>query len=237
MPATALPANPGAVDASPFCPVGEYEQTAAGTGGASPTPVRHIGMASPADWGDPGAGTVSVSAAGLTPICHLSGWRVCVIGRSDFRQVHVIGAVGASYQANLPADQAVLFATEVAALDGEQFVYVAHPPICEVVDPDTGRFMGRRFSCVGFVLWCYRQVGIELLAPFDSPAYPRFDLGHLTRVWPELRNLAGRPGFLTQIGLNPADAPWPVVVPGYVFHALNGGSLPFQPTSPAQTDF
>lgn len=235
MPAHSLPPHPGAILASPFCVVGQYELKTIGLPGSTAAPVRHVGLVSPGDRLDPGAGTVSISTSVPIPVDHLKALPSCQVARDDSIPVHVIGAIG-PYGANLTSEQAKDLEIEAAKLDGEHLVYFAHPPIERVKDPTTGR-VSTRISCVGFVLSCYRNIGVELLAPLDAPAYPTFSLTDLLRFWPELAPLATRPPRLARIGLNLQTEPWPVVMPGYLFHALASGVRFFQPTSPTQADF
>ncbi|NUP12099.1 MAG: hypothetical protein HOW73_39135 [Polyangiaceae bacterium] len=77
-------------------------------------------------------------------------------------------------------------------------------------------------SCVGFVLLAYRDV-IQLIDDSNLPPIP---LNRILEIWPinvQLLQLAGLRG----------QGPWPVHLPGYVFHAMGRErkDLPYRPRS------
>jgi hypothetical protein len=72
----------------------------------------------------------------------------------------------------------------------------------------------RRFSCSGFVYECYRELDIRLV---DLERVPRIELTKLEFAYPALE---GRPKLREEAGLS-GDGPWPVLLPGYLFHSLS----------------
>lgn len=73
-----------------------------------------------------------------------------------------------------------------------------------------------RFSCAGFVLKAYEYAGIFLVAVDDS-GFPRISLERLGQIYPDLRRLKQR--TRQELGLS-GDGPWPVLLPGHLFHSL-----------------
>ena len=105
-------------------------------------------------------------------------------------------------------------ATPGAGLRDRFREYVIKPPIDPPPDAVTGRDRSRRFSCVGFVLFCYHQVGITLV-DWEGERLPLVDRTLLEQSY-------GRPlpnWQLKRCGLE-GDGPWPVVLAGYLFHSL-----------------
>lgn len=72
----------------------------------------------------------------------------------------------------------------------------------------------RRFSCVGYVIEAYREAGIEILKR-DTP--PKVELSTLKIPYPILEKMKRK--TKERFGLK-GDGPWPVLLPGYVFHSL-----------------
>lgn len=85
-----------------------------------------------------------------------------------------------------------------------------------------------RFSCAGFVFEAYRAARITLL---DLPSMPNVSLDTLRTAYPDIPLDRGR--FRDHFGLD-GDGPWPVMLPGYLLHALNrdGGSIKSIPHRP-----
>lgn len=103
--------------------------------------------------------------------------------------------------------------------------YCIHPHFQEAVNDAAVR----RYSCVGFVFEAYLEADIELV---DIAVLPEIDVEMLVLAYPDserhLRILAVR-DRLNLAG----DGPWPVLLPGYIFHAMNRDpskcrSTPFQ---------
>ena len=90
-------------------------------------------------------------------------------------------------------------------------------------------------------------MGIDILAPYHSGRFPKANFKQLRRVFPELLTRAGRKPFgklsragrrkLSHIGLAPSERSWPVVLPGYVFHAMDDGNFPYLPKSFAEASY
>jgi hypothetical protein len=101
--------------------------------------------------------------------------------------------------------------------------YVALPAIEERRAGDTGGPLYLRCSCVGLVLYAYRDV-LELLDDTQCPLVP---LEMIRRIWPHI-DLVDR----AELGLG-GQGPWAVALPGYVFHAMNReiSSLPYEPAA------
>jgi len=118
-------------------------------------------------------------------------------------------------------------------LDLRRFVIRPHAKPLE----DNGKAVCMRFSCVGFVIEAYRDAGIILLDTDEAslPSVTRETIGKayplvLRPFWAELNRE-------NEWGLDDSDdGSWPVVLPGYLFHALNrdeaeirGGAYKAQP--------
>ena len=75
-----------------------------------------------------------------------------------------------------------------------------------------------RFSCAGFVFEAYKRARITLL---DLSALPLADMAVIAVGYPQQTHLINR-GLVRagDLGLD-GDGPWPVLLCGYLFHALN----------------
>lgn len=94
--------------------------------------------------------------------------------------------------------------------------YIAVPHFCDgVKDEVTGVPRGSRFSCIGFVIECYRYgTRSDLISTEESdlPQVPRPEIDFIYGEYAEpLRKYIGIGG----------GGPFPIVLPGYFFHALN----------------
>ena len=89
--------------------------------------------------------------------------------------------------------------------------YVAVPAQQERRDSD-GSLAYVRYSCAGFVLSAYRHVGIDLI---DEAELPSRDLAALQEAFA----VGARPRLLRYLGMT-GPGPWPVLMPGYIFHSL-----------------
>jgi hypothetical protein len=97
----------------------------------------------------------------------------------------------------------------------------------EIVQKDeaTGRPIGRKFSCAGFVRCCFAEA-LRIPLVVRDEDLPEVDVAVLKQAWPFVvdpraqRYLGGGPG------------PWRVLLPSYLFHALAGAreALPHRPT-------
>jgi len=102
------------------------------------------------------------------------------------------------------------------------FQYTVHPH-CEEVTESDGTPIYRRFSCVGYVLGAYGEAGVK---PLDTEPenLPEVEEASMKMAYPELyQHLHRRPNArqgLSCVGLD-GTGPWRVVLPGYLFHAMN----------------
>lgn len=95
-------------------------------------------------------------------------------------------------------------------------------PHTQTVRRPNGVMLHRRFSCAGYVLSAYDEAGIPLLAPETHSQFPETSGASLANAYS--RNPAELPTAMrVAFGLQDlnGDGPWPLVLPGYVFHALN----------------
>ena len=99
-----------------------------------------------------------------------------------------------------------------------RLVYVVHPHVREQTAPD-GTVIYRRFSCAGFVIEAYREVGIELVVT-EEGRLPSVPLNTLLLAYPDLQAELQSPRLRRMCGL-PGEGPWAVVLPGYVLHSLD----------------
>lgn len=93
--------------------------------------------------------------------------------------------------------------------------------VCPHASPfreDDGRYARMRFSCAGFVLEAYKKARIGLL---DSGNLPMVDIGVIRLAYPQQVRLMEN-GRISRpaLGLE-GNGPWPVLLCGYLFHALN----------------
>lgn len=112
-----------------------------------------------------------------------------------------------------------------AAGDGIAGQYVVRPPVERPVirphaeGPDGVLRTRWRFSCVGFVLEAYRQAGV-ILAETDEAKLPPIGLATLKAAYPALAARLDDPVERGRYGLD-GDGPWPVLLVGHVFRALD----------------
>ena len=151
----------------------------------------------------------------------------------------VVDAVG---ETELDSSQRAGMATWRADADKERRPpeligqYVAHPPVDEVPDDVTGRVRYRKFSCAGFVLECYRHgAGMDLI-DWRSDPIPVVDMPFVVSIYGSVAQ-----SRRDDIGLGREDS-WPIVFPGYLFHALNRSpdeihSGPYIPASIQEVSF
>ena len=94
--------------------------------------------------------------------------------------------------------------------------YVIHPPWQDHRDRNTGVVRYRRYSCAGFVLDAYEQIGIPLLET-EEQSLPEVTSEAVEAAYPKPFE---NPGLLPRFGLQ-GNGPWRVVLAGYVLHALD----------------
>ncbi len=153
-------------------------------------------------------------------------------------EAHVVGST------ELSAEDREGMRTWLAEVDKEKrparssSSYTAIPPMEWITDSISGVRRYRRFSCVGFIVECYKSVEIVLLdieagdVPSVSIAIISDIYGDRLRLYPQLRGSIGLYG----------DGPWPALLPGYVLHALDRGDesireSPHKPESSAEAHF
>jgi hypothetical protein len=96
-----------------------------------------------------------------------------------------------------------------------------------------------RFSCVGFVVEAYRDAGLNVVVT-DEANLPAVDLATLAVAYPELA--AADFGALLNRRYHwgcDGNGPWPVLMPGHLFHALakiGPGERDFLPYVPKKDD-
>ncbi len=96
-------------------------------------------------------------------------------------------------------------------------MYIVRPH-AKPFDEEDGRYARMRFSCAGFVLEAYRKARIRFL---DSKALPSVEMDDIRLCYPlEIRLMEDGKVTPEDLGLE-GDGPWPVLLCGYLFHALN----------------
>jgi len=93
--------------------------------------------------------------------------------------------------------------------------YTIHPHVCSVPS-NGGAVRHYRFSCAGFIIEAFREIGIDLLET-DESKLPAITYKQLTEIYPEA---ARRPHMFHRFGLT-GNGPWPIVLCGYVMHAFD----------------
>lgn len=96
-------------------------------------------------------------------------------------------------------------------------MYCIHPHVSPLHESD-GRYARTRFSCAGFVFEAYKKARITFL---DSNALPMVDLAVVRKAYPrQIRLMEDGRISPEALGLQ-GTGPWPVLLCGYLFHALN----------------
>ena len=106
--------------------------------------------------------------------------------------------------------------------------YVVHPHFVK----GNQAVSARRYSCAGFVHECYLDIDITLV---DVGSLPLIGAETLAVVYPHLLRVLANPRLRAMAGLG-SDGPWPVLLPGYLFHSLSRGAdqirqVAYQPQS------
>ena len=163
--------------------------------------VFHSGP--PLEIGQLDAGT-DQPVLGEMPV-HLAGW-IDNLRQEEWRGIHA-----------WIADARTRIPPSVTRLTN----YCIDPPFREVPDSVTGRVINCQYSCVGFVMRCYEVGAGIILLNYDPSVLPPADLDVLRDIYGEiLDRLLRSPAASNRVGLG-GDGPWRIVLPGYVFHALN----------------
>lgn len=201
MPAQRLRTEP--VDIRQFDVVGQD------AGPATPLFIRHLALSS-----DPRPGH---SPPESLPLTHMGP--PLAAGEADV--VHVCGNVPLTPD---QTEQVGLFAdTQRSEYEAQQRrgrdQYCVHPHILPVRGAD-GTVVTHRYSCAGFVIEAYRAAGVELVVT-DEGRLPGVTVDTLLAAYPDFRSVLTNPTQRARRAGLVGDGPWPVVLPGYVFHALD----------------
>lgn len=103
---------------------------------------------------------------------------------------------------------------------------------------ENGMPLYRRFSCVGYVIECYRSVQINLIDDSLPGNLPEVSLDIIIEAYGQDATDEER---RTTIGI-PGPGPWRIILAGYVFHSLNRPSeairqTPHLPSGVAERNF
>lgn len=90
-------------------------------------------------------------------------------------------------------------------------------PAVRIEYSETGQPKFHRFSCAGYVFAAMQQIDIPLC---DEQAIPTIGTSLLQLVYRDLNTLIDRPKLRKYMGIG-SDAPWPVLLPGYLFHGAD----------------
>ena len=74
-----------------------------------------------------------------------------------------------------------------------------------------------RFSCAGYVSEAMRQADVSLC---EEDNLPLADLATLCMIYPRLLKIMQKLRFRQCMGIE-SDPPWPVLLPGYIFHGVD----------------
>ncbi len=113
-------------------------------------------------------------------------------------------------------------------------MYCVHPHASPFYEDD-GRYARMRFSCAGFVFEAYKKARIELL---DSNDLPMVDIAVIRLAYPgHVRLMEAGKISPEALGLE-GSGPWPVLLCGYLFHALNRNAdvIRHEPYAPSFVD-
>jgi hypothetical protein len=119
-------------------------------------------------------------------------------------------------------------------LNAAPHMYCIHPhesPLHE----DDGRYSRTRFSCAGFVFEAYKKARITFV---DTNALPMVDLTVVRLAYPrQVRWMEMGRISSEALGIQ-GSGPWPVLLCGYLFHALNRGVdvIRHEPYAPSAAD-
>lgn len=91
--------------------------------------------------------------------------------------------------------------------------YTVHPHFRDRTDPKSAR----RYSCAGYVQQAYEYADIDLI---DLATIPDVGLETILPAYPDNQAELEQPRARAFVGLK-GDGPWPVLLPGYIFHAMN----------------
>ncbi len=246
MPASRLPGPPGTLVLHPGYFLGSYSMS-------NDDIVRHLGVFAVGLPGTPAPEPRRASYGESQPVHHV---KITNTSKNDILAIikyngdgisaHVVGWEGEGDPSpygieKLRAVQAYLLRLEEGDKEtgdpAHEFTYILHPPF-QYQHSSTDRPMPR-MNCVGLaVLVSDLLLEKQLFAVDvgDSNAlrkFPQVGLDWLCRVFPWLKRL--KPPEREKLGLT-GPGPWGVVLPGYIFHALQAGG-DFEPTRETQASF
>jgi hypothetical protein len=165
-------------------------------------------------------GALSRQNAGHEPVCpcHVAAW----IGLTVDERDGIIDWLAEIDKESRPT-----------GLFGEWKTYTVSPPECWRED-ERGVRLYRRFSCGGFVLATYRDgAGITLIEVPPPVPWPDSSLDQIVQAYgPEVRE---RETLRRNLGMS-GNGPWPVLLAGYVIHALDRPDHEIRTTPFAVTD-
>ena len=126
------------------------------------------------------------------------------------------------------ADWAAKIAEEEAPSGSDRYVILpAFEPSQEL--SETGQPKYHRFSCAGYVAEALKRGGVELC---DCSNLPLADATFLAPAYPILPAIMKYPKKRSQFGVD-ADPPWPILLPGYLFHGADAFIKGEGPIAPA----
>ncbi|MCI0439870.1 MAG: hypothetical protein L0177_12170 [Chloroflexi bacterium] len=196
MPARRLQALPAAL--SRFDAVGED--------GAKKNFVRHVGLSSGIVPNVHDGDEIAVDHMG-PPLRTARGMTANVIGTAEL-SYEEIKQIGIYIRTHLNEHQA----HKLRGASG----YVVVPHVKPYKD-SSGVTVFVRFSCAGFAIEAYRYAGIDIL---DTSCLPELDRLTIAEAYPEVLKADWMERNREyDLGLS-EEGPSPVVLPGYVFHAL-----------------
>lgn len=188
----------------------QYDVVGLDAGPATPHFVRHLALAADSRTGHAPPDPLPLTHMG-PPLAVGEGGHV----------VHVHGTIppGPDH-----AEQVGLFVEETRAEYAAhqrrgRDQYCVHPHVSPVVAAD-GTVVTHRYSCAGFVVEAYRAAGVDLVVT-DEARLPGATLDARLAAYPDFHSVLTNPAQRARRAGLHGDGPWPVVLPGYVLHALN----------------
>jgi hypothetical protein len=138
------------------------------------------------------------------------------------QEIDVVGST------ELSADEQSRIELFIDELEFEYESEKARPKRQYIIKPhfvadDEDKFPFPRFSCGGFVIEAYRDIEIDLLKT-DAASLPVVNIETLIKAYPDHERRLRHRKLRAMYGLE-EDGPWPVVLSGYVCHALNRSSV------------
>jgi hypothetical protein len=215
-----------------FCVVGTYCN-------AKDKYVRHVGLLSPSRNGS--TTPVKLSYGQAVSLDHVfiekfePLYTIIKLNHNATAQgvaAHVVGWLNGNLDDDLSPKQKEKLMSLIGELETARIEYVCHPPCPDFIEPNS---MGHlvRMSCVGLVILVYKSLGTQLLDESYS-MYPNVSKKELESIYPMIRGIR-TPEKKRKIGLIPPDGPWPIVLPSYLFHALNSDAQNFLPKDAHKT--